>query len=293
MPEVTANGVRLNVHRLPAPEEAAPVVVFVHGLVMDNLSSFYYTLAGPVAAAGAEVILYDMRGHGRSERTASGYTARDAVADLDALLDALGVSQPVYLAGNSFGGTVALWMALARPERVAGLVLIEALGAGDGPGHDVGQWLEEMANTLTLAAIGLDHRPVADQLARIGERKLARLARSADALLNGTTLIDDLAATPPLRAEQLRSITCPVLAVYGEHSDMIGAARGIGRHVPGCTLEILPHLAHTVLRDATGTLRELVVRWLKTQADAAADLTGDRDNGGAGHGAMTAQRGLR
>ena len=51
MAEVTTRGVRFHVQTMPASsgERGAPIVVFVHGLVMDNLSSFYYTLANPVA----------------------------------------------------------------------------------------------------------------------------------------------------------------------------------------------------------------------------------------------------
>jgi pimeloyl-ACP methyl ester carboxylesterase len=275
MAEITANGVRFNVHRIRAPTAApggtgpagtapagtGPAVIFLHGLVVDNLSSFYYTLAGPAATAGADVILYDLRGHGRSERTGSGYTAGDASADLVALLDALAVRGPVYLAGNSFGGAVALMFALTRPERVAGLVLIETLGAGDRAGA-AGEWLENVTNTLTAVAIDLGHRPIADRLERTGERRLARLARSADVLLNGTTLIEDLAALPVFTPAQLGSISCPVLAVYGEHSDLIDAGRALERHIPECALEVLPGLARIVLREAADTIRPLVTGWL-------------------------------
>src|SRR5438552_5849704 len=122
MADVVANGVRHHVQRLGRGERT---VVFVHGLVMDNLSSFYFTLANPIAE-GAEVILYDLRGHGLSERPASGYSVASLVADLAALLDALAITRPVALVGNSFGGLVALAFAAAHPERVERLVLIDA-----------------------------------------------------------------------------------------------------------------------------------------------------------------------
>src|SRR5258706_10835045 len=107
MADVVANGVRHHVQRLGSPRPDGRTVVFVHGLVMDNLSSFYFTLANPIAA-GAEVILYDLRGHGMSERPPRGYAVADLVADLAALLDALSIDHPVDLVGNSFGGLVAL-----------------------------------------------------------------------------------------------------------------------------------------------------------------------------------------
>jgi pimeloyl-ACP methyl ester carboxylesterase len=261
MADVRANGARFHVQRLPAQPgtgTGAPTVVFVHGLVMDNLSSFYYTLAGPTAGAGRDVILYDLRGHGRSERTEDRYSTRDGVEDLCALLGELGQSAPVYLVGNSYGGLIAARMALSAPDRVAGLVLIESSCAGKG----AAAWIEEMANTLTVAALSLEYDRVQDQLKVLGQRKLARLATHADALLNRTSLIEDLASERPLGAAELARIGCPVLGVYGERSELAGAADDLRRHVPRCRIELLPGLAHTVLKDATGPLRDIVTSWL-------------------------------
>ncbi|WP_067485202.1 alpha/beta fold hydrolase [Actinomadura hibisca] len=261
MPEVTARGVRFHVQTMepsgtgfPDP----PVVVFVHGLVLDNLSSFYYTLAGPVAAAGARAVLYDLRGHGRSERTATGYGAADAVADLFALLDGLGHSGRVFLVANSFGGVVALNAALARPDRVAGLVLVEAYG----PAEQAGEWTEDMLNTLGKSALALEYERLADQLLEIGWRQRGRQAATADALINGTSLLDDLAAVEPVRPADLAAVACPVLAVYGEHSDVAEAGRLLLRSVPDCTLHVMAGHAHTVLREGTAELLEVVLPWL-------------------------------
>src|SRR4051812_21288804 len=99
MAEVIAGGVRFHVQQLPAHHPTGstnhpahpPVVVFVHGLGVDNMSSFYYTLANPAARAGADVILYDLRGHGHTERPPTGYSLEASVRDLTALLDALDV----------------------------------------------------------------------------------------------------------------------------------------------------------------------------------------------------------
>ncbi|MCA9678817.1 MAG: alpha/beta fold hydrolase, partial [Myxococcales bacterium] len=110
---------------------------------MDNLSSFYFTLANPVAAAGADVVLYDLRGHGLSGRPAAGYAVPDLVADLAALLDALDVARPVHLVGNSVGGTIVLAFAAAHPERVASLALIDAHDGAEG-------WAAQMTATLAL-----------------------------------------------------------------------------------------------------------------------------------------------
>src|SRR5262245_40771562 len=145
MADVQANGLRFNVVRLEPEQadDANPTVVFLHGLIMDNLSSFYYTLA-PGIASMARVVLYDLRGHGRSERPVSGYGVGDAVDDLGAVLDALGLHEPVHLVGNSFGGTIALAAAMCRPERVAGMALIEAHPVVEAWGEETVGRLEEI-----------------------------------------------------------------------------------------------------------------------------------------------------
>lgn len=205
------------------------MVVFVHGLALDNLSSFYYRLAGPVAAAGARAVLYDQRGHGLSERTPSGYGPADAVADLFAVLDELDVVQPVHLVSNSFGGVLALNAALARPERVAGLALIESYG----PADDELLWNEALLNTLGKSALVLEYENLAAQFGAIGWRQRARQTATADRLINGTTLVADVAAAEPVRPAALAALTCPVLAVYGEHSDLLDAGRLLENARPG------------------------------------------------------------
>ncbi|MGP8297438.1 alpha/beta fold hydrolase [Streptomyces inhibens] len=256
---------RLHTQRLPGRGggPGGPTVVFLHGLVMDNLSSFYWTLAGPVSRAGHEVLLYDQRGHGRSERPPTGYDMDTAVADLAALLGALGLDRsPVHLIGNSFGGALALHTALVRPDLVASLVLIDAQLTGD--------WVEDMTDTLSVAALGLEHSRLPEQLAALGRRKEARLTAGADALLNRTTLIEDIAAATAFTARDFAGLRRPVLAVYGEHSELLPGAHELARSAADCELCVLPDVGHTVLNEATEGLRDAVLGRLRARAGAVA-----------------------
>lgn len=247
MAEVHANGVRFNVARMGrAPGPDVPTVVFLHGLVMDNLSSFYLTLA-PKLAPHADVVLYDLRGHGRSERPPTGYTVDDGVADLVGVLDQLDLAQPVHLVGNSYGGVLALGAAVDHPERVAGMTLIEAHFAVEGWGH-------HMAGSLALAAFGLEEDDVKLWLDQIGGRKINRLARNAESLMYDTTLLDDLQAVRPLSEAELAGITCPTAAFYGEHTDLLDRAHDLERLVPDSEVHLLPGCTHSVLMEATPTL---------------------------------------
>src|SRR5258708_25996152 len=104
MAEVQVNKLRFHVQRLGA---GPPTVLFLHGLVMDNLSSFYFTFANPVAQR-AEAVLVDLRGHGKSDRPPRGYALADFESDLAALVETMDLKPPLHLVGNSFGGLLAL-----------------------------------------------------------------------------------------------------------------------------------------------------------------------------------------
>jgi pimeloyl-ACP methyl ester carboxylesterase len=263
MADVTAGGVRFHVQRLaphhPASAQLAHPVVLIHGLGMDNLSSFYFTLANPLANTGADVILYDLRGHGLSERPRTGYQVNDSVTDLAALLDALDIPGPVHLVGNSYGGIVALGFAVAHPERVASMVLIEAH-------FSVAGWAEQIVTERNKIESANEWQ---DWLHQLG-RKVIRLADMADDLLNHTTFLADLKAVRPIPMNQLSALRCPMLAVYGEHSDVVDYARQLNDNLPHCALTVLPGCGHSVLMDATVALRDIVLDWFTTQASVAA-----------------------
>ncbi|THJ74586.1 alpha/beta fold hydrolase [Candidatus Frankia alpina] len=258
MAEVIANGVRLHVQRLESRAGASadsPIVVMVHGMVMDNISSFYFSLGTNLADAGCDVICYDLRGHGRSERTRGGYRLVDSMADLAGLLDALGVDRPVHVIGNSYGATLALAFGLEFTARVASLTLIEPPFLIEGLG-------KEMARSLSQILVAMNDDEVEQWLANGAGRAAGRTARAAQRLLAETTIATDMLATPPFSAEALAALRVPVLAVYGENSDIIGQAAGLAALVPDCSLIVLEHHTHMVLREATAYLRTLLKWWL-------------------------------
>lgn len=256
MSRVRVNGIDLHVQRLGGPQPSPGPVVFLHGLVMDNLSSWYFTVANKVAVH-REVVLYDLRGHGKSQRPERGYHIEDLMADLAALLDALDIKTPVGLVGNSFGGLLALAFAAAQPTRVERIALVDAHIGARG-------WGQAMAATLSLDGQERD-RKIAESfkswLGRHSARKTTRLAQAAHALVYRTSLVQDLRASPGLSRENLAAIECPVLAIYGEHSDIRQDADRLASMLPRCRVTVLPGCSHSVLWEATAEVSRAIEEW--------------------------------
>ena len=272
MADLVVRGVRFNVVRLgpSARVQQAPdvtpdpyrqgrrPVVFLHGLIMDNLSSFYYTVA-PAVAAKADSVLYDLRGHGRSERPMDGYRIEDGVDDLVGILDALGIDEPVHLVANSFGGTIALATALRRPERVAGMALIEAHPAFSG-------WGEEVIEDLLDLISGFDGPGIRDYLATKAPRTLRTMVKTCEDLVTVSSMGEDLPASEPTDPDRLVAVSCPTLLLYGENSDIIDRAFVLEETIAGSELVVVDGCSHALLMENPKEVERLVTAWLDEQA---------------------------
>ncbi len=121
---IHAGGVATNYH--DAGE--GPAVLLLHGSGPGVSAWANWRLTLPALASKHRVIAPDMAGFGFTERRAGfNYTLPAWVAQVVGLLDALAIER-CNVVGNSFGGAVALALAVAHPERVRRLVLMGSMG---------------------------------------------------------------------------------------------------------------------------------------------------------------------
>lgn len=113
-----ANGI--NVHYLRTGGDK-PSVVLLHGLM---LSGACWTPLARALEKDYDVIMPDARGHGNSSAPEHGYSYNDLAADIESLIDALGLATPVLL-GHSMGGMTAAVVASRNPKRLRGLILAD------------------------------------------------------------------------------------------------------------------------------------------------------------------------
>ena len=140
------------------PEQEGPDcgdLVLIHGLAA-NLAFWQFGVA-PAMAALCRVTSFDLRGHGLSEMTESGYTPLRLAEDLRDLLDYLEIER-VHLLAHSFGGTVAALFALRFPERVRSLILADVRLKAVQPKQPLGEWeyWPRWRQRLERAGINLD-----------------------------------------------------------------------------------------------------------------------------------------
>ena len=245
----------------------APAIVLLHGAGC-NLEDMRLAL-GERLAARHRVILLDRPGLGWSERRGpEGSSPAYQAAMLDAVLDRLDINRAIVV-GHSWGGLLALTLALDHPQRVAGLVVIAPpthpwLGHGtwlnSAFGIPVFGWLFAHTLTLPFGAVLIGpgfrnafrpERPPPGYMKRTAARLLLRPAT----LLANAADIAGLKAFLKRQAGRYGTLRAPVIIITGDRDSIVSPqhhAMCLASEVPGAKLEILPgfgHLLHHAAAD--------------------------------------------
>lgn len=249
----------LTVHLRDEGPRDAPAIILLHG---SNADLHTWEPWVDDLAADYRVIRYDQIGHGLTGPAMDGDYTRDAfVADVGAVADELGLESFV-LAGNSMGGSIAMAYAIAHPERLAGLVLVDAGGAAierEGGGN--------LAFTIARTpVIG----PLASQLLprSLVERSLAQSVTNQDVVTpEAVDRYWELARYPGNRdatrarfleprsafdPAAIAAVEVPTLVMWGEEDALIpfAAARWYMEHLPNATLASYPGIGHIPMEEA-------------------------------------------
>lgn len=230
-------------------------VVFIHGVLIAD--AFRPLLAEPALAGRYRFVTYHRRGYVGSSPPPAPLTIEQQAADCRELLHHLGVAR-AHVVGHSYGGSIALQLALEAPHIVHTLTLLEpALMVGtsaqtyqEALARNVRRYLEGDAegtvDEFLRARFGAGYRAYLDRVlpGAFGQAV-------ADA---GTTFNLELSALLEwhFTESEAKRITQPVLAVLGGESDILWPRFGETNQL---LLAWLPHAERFVLPGATHALQ--------------------------------------
>jgi pimeloyl-ACP methyl ester carboxylesterase len=211
--------------------------------------------AGQIEAFSRQyrLILWDPRGHGQSESPPhpERYGLSISAEDLRGLLDYLGIDS-AYIGGLSMGGGIAARVAVAYPERVASLLIIDSASASGVPMSAAMQAMREktieLAETQGMAAVA-DYVITANPNLRTQAeaspaacQRLRQMFLDLDPTGYAHTIRAMLTETFP--TAQLATLTMPTLVLVGGADPALDAARLTHQQIPGSRLVILPQAGH-------------------------------------------------
>lgn len=198
--------------------DGAPAVILDNGL---GGSSVGWGFVQPEIARFTRVCSYDRAGMGYSDRGPSPRTARRIATELATLLDRSGIAGPVVLVGASIAGFNVRVFASDRPERAAGLVLVDASHEDDA--HEVprlARFVPLLSTVGVFRLFGVSFgQPVESLPPPVRRFAQATRFRTAGYQAAADELIHVRQSASEVRSSR-RKLTIPVLVVTG--------ARGAG-----------------------------------------------------------------
>jgi pimeloyl-ACP methyl ester carboxylesterase len=281
---VDADGVRLHCVEAGAGR-GRPLVVLLHGF-----PAFWWCWREQMAAladAGLYVVAPDLRGYNLSDKPTrvSDYRIEKLGRDVAALITGLGRERAVVV-GHDWGGGVAWQVAMAHPERVERLAILNAphptrfLEGMRRPKQMRKSWyifffqLPWLPERMLLAkdcrflrrSFAAEHFSREETQRYVEAFAREGVAESALAYYRAAMRAGVTKSVPPMRP-----VDAPVLVIWGADDKYIGQEMAMpdSRWAPNARLEMIAGAGHWVMRDAAAKVNELLVEY-------AADLKAGR-----------------
>ena len=233
---VRAAGLELAWREWNADAPGLPVVA-LHGIT--GSSANWHATASKL---GRRVIAFDARGHGQSDwDPGEDYSVDAHFADLCTALPVMGIERCVA-AGFSMGGTVAILMAAAAPEMVAGVAVVDSYPypAQTEGSASIARWVSNAAH-----------------LTRTFDPAISRRFRE---------LLDARVTTRADLGPMWSAIECPALIVRGEHSHVLPlpVAERMLADLPHARIETVPGASHGLPYHQAAELAAILGRFADT-----------------------------
>lgn len=248
-------------HTVTGPDDA-PV------LVLSNSLGATLKMWDPQADELGEhfrLVRYDTRGHGGSETPPGPYSIDDVGQDVIELLDHLDVAR-AHIAGLSFGGMTAMWLAINAPERVDKLVLLctsPQLGPAQGWADRAATVREHGTGAIADATLS---RWLTERFRDEHRETLKRLKTMFEGVddegyANCCSVIEHMDLVP-----NLDGISVPTLVIAGAQDPATPPephARLIVEGIPGSRLEVLDPGAHLINVERPEAVTKLILEHLE------------------------------
>ena len=241
MPTLIANNTRLYYETMGQGQP----LVFIHGL---GSSTRDWEFQIPIFSRDYQVITFDLRGQGQSDKPAGPYTIKMFAADLAGLLAGLGVKS-AHLVGISLGGAVAFQFALDYPAVVKTLTVVNS---GPSLGGTLEQAKQEIERRVGLVqqygmramgqALGPNLFP-APEHATLRETFVERWAENdPNAYIEATRSMQGWNVT-----DQLNSIHCPALIIAADQDyTPVAMKEAYVKLLPNAELAVIANAHHAV-----------------------------------------------
>lgn len=235
-----------------------PTVLLLHG---SGASLHQFSSVAKRLEHAFDVVRVDLPGFGLTGPRPDGdYRAPTYAATLADMLDVLGLG-PVLVVGSSLGGQIAWTLALDHPQRVRGLVLINATGypekslpggvklaRGRWTGPLLRRWMPRFAVARNLRSA------VGPMSTNVDEARIDRAYELLNRPGNRAAFVDVVGTLQPDRTAELHRIAAPTLVLRSASID----GQHFVRDIPGTVERVHPHGGHLLPEEDPAWVAEAI-----------------------------------
>jgi 2-hydroxy-6-oxonona-2,4-dienedioate hydrolase len=239
---------------------AGPAVLLLHGSALGSSADVWEQHVGPLAARGLRILAYDRPGFGRTDDPKDASAAYQQQFVLE-FMDALGIER-AGIVGHSQTGNFAVNLALSRPERVSGIMVL-------GTGSLLPPLEGEQAATGPAPNENVFGRePTREDVRRVLETQLYNHALISPELIEARyqMSLGHVRAQPAPRPaggpavamwERLADVKVPMLLLYGKDDRPTTAAQAdlLRERAPNLDLRVIDRCKHLIQLDAADTFQ--------------------------------------
>jgi 3-oxoadipate enol-lactonase len=236
-------------------------LIFIHGLASSSRS---WKKQVPFFCQRYQVVTFDIRGHGRSDKPIEPYSIELFAADAHELLITLGISQ-AHVVGFSMGGMIAFQLAVDAPELVRSLVAVNC--CPEGSIRNFNDSVECLRHLVGMQINGIRHRRRSSD----GEPKLpSEGQRQRQSVVQRMAVTNKLAYANAFGAlvkwsvaDRLDAIRCPTLMITSDEDFVpVSIKEEYASKMPYAELVVINNSRHATPRERTEEFNDILLEFV-------------------------------
>lgn len=245
---------------------SGPTVILLHGLGGDGTN---WAMTVPALASKHHVFVPDQIGFGQSDKPLINYRVATLVEFLAQFYKKLGIEKAT-LVGNSLGGWTAAAFAIAHPEKVDKLVLVDAAGYSGKRwgGPEVTKELAMALNPSTVAGLKQSLGGIFYNKAMITDQFVetafaAKLKRGDGYTINA--FIDSILRGEDYLDDKTKTIKAPTLVIWGREDILtpLGIGEAFVQDIPGAQKVVIEKCGHVPQLEKAAEFNAALLKFLE------------------------------
>lgn len=243
------------------PKDPVPFI-FIHGWIS---SSEFWRNQVEHLKDKRQIIVLDLRGHGRSDKPREEYSIKKFSEDLNSFMNQVGIDKAI-LVGHSMGGMINLRFTLDHQEKVEKLILIDTVA------KSAFSIRRKMLFIISQMALSISYEAfMRYYLTRIYRKNYPKviLEKTLEKVLKNPKYVVKSCYSSVRRfnvSQELASITAPTCIIQGSESFIpLSQAKYIEKQIPNAYLVVIEGAGHATPREAPKKVNEALKKFVKME----------------------------